>query len=378
MRILIVGSDVNAYSIAKSMSLNENIDIIFMTSTGCEVDYAQKVDIPETDVSELLDFAIANEISLTIVTSHDAIKNDIAQCFSDSRQPVFAPCYEAAKPAIYKSVAKKTMYRLKIPTIKFGVFERESQAVEYASSVRKALVVKNDTHIANEFPIFAPTFSKAKNAIERCFSFPDNKVIIEDYIDAKEVSMYFITDGYTALPIGTCSCDDEFAAPLSSYSPDSVISDDFEMKVLRETVYPLLDDLATRSQPYCGILGVDMFVNGDLYNVIEFNTFFKPLHLQSILPLIRTNLYDLFLSSACGSLSDDYQYVKFDKSACYSKLVENFPSEAFEHLHDDNISKVCTENNHLILTQKANTLKRAVSNLEENYEFLKDWTADDV
>lgn len=378
MRILIVGSDANAYSIAKAMNLNPNIDVIFMTSTGADVDYIQNVDISETDTSELLDFAIANEISLTIVTSHDAIKNDIAQCFTDSRQQIFAPCYEAAKPAIYKSVAKKTMYRLKIPTIKFGVFERESQAVDYASASRKALVVKNDTHISGEFPIFAPSFRKAKLAIERCFSFPENKVVIEDYIDAKEASMYFITDGYTAIPIGTCSCDENFASPVSAYSPDSIISDELEMKVLKETVYPLIDDLASRSQPYCGILGVDLFVNGDVYNVIEFNTFFKQLHLQSILPLIKTNLYDLFLSSACGSLSDEYEYVDFDKSVTYSKIVENLPKEAFDSLQDDNISSVCTDNNHLILTQKAKTLTRAIANFEENYAFLKDWTVENV
>ncbi|MGN0015522.1 MAG: hypothetical protein ACI37T_08915, partial [Candidatus Gastranaerophilaceae bacterium] len=172
MIILIVGSDVNACSIAERVSKSPNIDVVFMTSSEKLCDFAQNVDISETDNEELLDFAIENGVAFTIVTSTLAIQNNIAEVFTDARQQIFAPSSQAAACGIYKSTAKKTMYRLKIPTMKFGIFDREIPAVEYASSSRKTLVIKNDTHILGEHPVFASTFKQAKSAIEHCFLYP--------------------------------------------------------------------------------------------------------------------------------------------------------------------------------------------------------------
>ena len=370
MNILIVGSDANAYSIAKEMSKNENVDLIFVASGNEKIaKFAQCTDISENDVEELLDFSIANEISLTIVTSISAIQNNIAEVFADARRLIFAPTADSALISLYKSSAKKMMYRLKIPTMKFGIFEKENQAVEYASTFRKALVIKNDTHILGERPTFAATFSKAKSAIEKGFTYPENKVIIEDYIDAKEVSMYFITDGYTALPIGTCASDDRnFAYPESVYSPDYYVSDELEMKVLNEAIYPVIDDIASRYSPYCGIIGIDLFVDGENYNVIEYNPFFKQMHLQSILPLINEDLYDLFLSAASGSLSDEYKFINFYHKTSLSKIVAEKIDE--EKNEDENLEIAYTSNSNAILTQTAKTLSRARENLSENLCFL--------
>ncbi len=370
MNILIVGSDANAYSIAKELSKNENVDIVFVASGNEEIaKIAQCTDISESDVEELLDFSIANEISLTIVTSISAIQNNIGEVFTSVGRLIFAPTAEAATIALYKSSAKKMMYRLKIPTMKFGIFEKESQAVEYASNFRKALVIKNDTHILGERPTFAATFSKAKSAIERAFTFPENKVVIEDYIDAKEVSMYFITDGYTALPIGTCASDDKnFAYPESIYSPDSYISDELEMKVLKEAIYPVIDDIAERYNPYCGIIGVDLFVDGENYNVIEYNPFFKQMHLQSILSILNEDLCDLFLSAASGSMSDDYKFVNFYEKSTVSKIIAQKIDE--EKIEDNELVISYTSSSNIILTQIANTVSRARKNLQENISFL--------
>lgn len=375
MIILIVGSDANACSIAERVSKSPNVDVVFMTSNERLCNFAQNIDLPETDSAELLDFAIANEVAFTIVTSLLAIQNNIAEVFADARQQIFAPFAQAAAIGIYKSTAKKTMYRLKIPTMKFGIFEREVPAIEYASSSRKTLVIKNDTHILGEHPVFASTFKQAKSAIEHCFLYPDNKVIIEDCIDASKVAIYFITDGYTALPIGSVCPDEVFGWTDEIYAPDKYISDELELKILREVIYPVIDDLAERSQPYCGILGVDLLVQDEMYNVVEFLPFFKPIHLQTILPLIKTNLTDLFLSAACGSLSDDYSHVDFYNCSAFSKVIPNVSREAFELLDDKKLN-LLNFDKQAILTQCASTAGRAKSVLMENIKFFKECEAE--
>ncbi|MCR5260770.1 MAG: hypothetical protein K6C94_02915 [Candidatus Gastranaerophilales bacterium] len=373
MKILVVGSDANAYSIAKKMSENENVDAVFAAPGFDKIsDFAQNIDIQETNLPELLDFVLENEISLTVVTSVNAIEQNIAEFFADARRLVFAPCAEAANVTLYKSLAKKLMYRLKIPTMKFGIFDRENQAVDYVAMSRKPLVIKKDRHQAGDFPVFAASFPKAKAEIEKSLVSPENKIVIEDYTDAKEVAMYFLTDGYTALPIGNCSSNDpDFAFADSVVSPDNYISDEMERKILNEVVYPVIDDISARGQAYCGILGVDLFVDGNCYNVIEFNPFFKQMHLQTILPLIKSDIYDLFIAAASGSLSDEYERIDFCNCAAVSKITNNIDDSKIPVLDDANLSVARTSASNYILTQIARISAKAKENLEENLEFLR-------
>lgn len=367
MRILIVGSDANAYTIAENLAKNDSVDVVFVASESArEVDFAANISIAETDFGELLDFVVANEISLTIVTSVNAIENDIAGFFADARRLIFAPTAAAANIAIYRSLAKKMMYRLKIPTMKFGIFERENQAVEYASMSRKPLVIKNDKYVSGEYPQFTTSFTSAKSIIENSFTSQDNKIVIEDYIQANQVTLYVLTDGYSVLPIGSCHNNAENVV----YAPDNCISDEMELKIIKETLYPVIDDIAARSQAYCGILGVDLLIDGDKYNVIEFLPFFKPMHLQTILPLVKSDLYDLFLSSACGSLSDEYECVRFYDLNSVSKKITNIDDEKLSGINDENFLYTRLDKNSIIATQIARTYSRAEKNLDNNTEFI--------
>jgi phosphoribosylamine--glycine ligase len=370
MNILIIGSDANAYSLAKKIKENKNVDIVFVAPGNEYIsEIAQSTNIQERNIEELLDFAIANEISLTIVTSRTAIENNIAELFTEANQTIVAPTADAALVTLSKATAKKMMYRLNIPTVKFGIFERENQAIDYISKERKALVVKHDYHIINEYPVFTATFSQAKKAIEKAFSYTENKVIIEDYIDAKEVTMYFITDGYSAYPIGSCCIEDkELANSRSVFSPDDCISEELERKIINEVVYPVIDDIAAKNQAYCGILGVDLFVDGDNYKVIEFNPFFKQLDFQAILPTIKSDITDIFYSTGIGSLSDEYKYILFNRLTTFSKIAEK-PIEGKEN-DDSNLDISYTNYSNAIYTQKARTVSKAKEYAEDNIKYL--------
>ena len=92
------------------------------------------------------------------------------------------------------------------------------------------------------------------------------------------------------------------------------------------------------------------------------------MHLQSILPLINEDLYDLFLSAASGSLSDEYKFINFYNKTSLSKIVAEKIDE--EKNEDENLEIAYTSNSNAILTQTAKTLSRARENLSENLCFL--------
>ena len=133
MKVLIIGSGAKEYTIAKKISYYENTSLVFVAPGNDAIaEFANCIDIKADDVENLAEFAKANEIDLTIVASETAISSGIAERFNEAGLMVFAPSADAAKISIYKSVGKKFMYKTKVPTPKFGIFDRENMAIDYA------------------------------------------------------------------------------------------------------------------------------------------------------------------------------------------------------------------------------------------------------
>lgn len=375
MRILIVGSDANAYTIAKTMSELKQVDLVFVAPGNDNIkEFATSIDIQDNNIEELLDFAQANEINLTIVTSEKAIMNSIANVFNKHNLNIFAPTSDAARIASNRSSTKKTLYKLRIQTPKFGIFDRENLAIDYARKSKYPLVIKNDTNFEGDNGVFCNTFPKAKLAIEKLFENFNKKILIEDYVRANQVSFYVITDGYTALPIGrACNKrrnDESFYGEQkdinASYSPDYYISNELESKIMTRVVYPIIDEISKHSSPYVGILGIDLLINGNNFQVSEFRTFFDSLDLQSVLPLIKDNLYDLFFAATFGSLSDEYTKINFLDLSSISLEIEN--GSKIKEEPEEEIRISYSSNKKIILTSLGATLNSAKNNLHDYLE----------
>ena len=115
-KVLIVGSCAKEYALTKFLSKNSQIEKVYIAPGNvASAEFAERIDIRENDVQSLLEFAVKEEISLTIAPSAEAIKADIAGYFQANSQMIFAPGAEAAKFAISRANAKKFLYKLHIP-----------------------------------------------------------------------------------------------------------------------------------------------------------------------------------------------------------------------------------------------------------------------
>ena len=365
MRILVVGSDSNAYTLAKYFSNLERVDIVFVApglyGAG---DFYTPIDISASNVDELLEFVRANEINLTVVASEDAVANSIADVFGKEKLPIFAPLADSARIALSKASAKKTLYKLRIQTPKFGIFDRENMAIDYVRKSKYPIVIKRDNHVKVEPPLLCNTFSKAKLTVEKLFESNAKKILVEDFVDAKEVAFYVITDGYTALPIGRVSSM-KGTSKYSVYSPDFYLSSDVESKLMKRVVYPIIDEIAKHSSPYVGILGFDVLLSGQNFQILEVNSFFNEVHFQAMLPLIKDDLLDLMFASISGSLSDDYSAVTFNDEVAYSVKVQNSDVQDVD-LSDFDVSSA---QGYKILTTSGRVLTSAVKNMRDSFEF---------
>lgn len=395
-KVFIIGSSAAEYTLAKKLSKSAEIAEIFVApGSDAMKDFCTVVDIREQNVQELLEFVLENGIDLTIAASEEAIKNDIATLFQQNHQMIFAPTKDSANICLYKSAGKKFMYKNRVPCSKFGIFDKPSLAVDYAKKSAMPIVIKTDENQEKGI-LVCNAFSVAKDFIEDLFEQGEKKVIIEDYVYGHEFSFYVITDGYHALPLGSVATYKHelegngglLTSGMGAFTPDYKVSNQVERKILQQIIYPALNSLAHSHTPYIGILGVDLVMNEKehLY-VLKFNSFLQTPDAQTILALLKENVYNLFEACVIGSFADDYEHIAIaDKSAVscvLSSLGEDKIISGLDEIDEEtqiayfNIRKnqyleyETKKGRTLILTRSARVLSKAIEDLYEEVEVVK-------
>lgn len=392
--LLIIGNSAKEYALAKLFV--EQFNVFVAPGNDAISEFATVVDIRENNVAELVDFALENDIAFTICSSEIAIKSDIARLFEINNLKIFAPTASAASFATNKSVGKKLMYKQKIPTPRFGIFEKKPLAIDYVKNSRMPVVIKTDSHKTNGVMV-CPTETIAKSFIEDCFFAGEEKIIIEEYVHGTNFSLYAITDGYKILPIGSI-VDYKFSlegnggiitSGMGAYSPCIKLTDDQIAYIIGDIAYPLIDSLEKQGNPYLGIIGFDGIVTSEgKISIFECNTFLRNHDAQCILSLINQDVYKLMEACVIGSFSDDYNYIDTKDEFAVAGVLSSGKSknsviEGLDDLQDNTmVAHLNTKRNEyleyetqgnsaLVVTTTAKTLSRAKKALYEELEFIE-------
>lgn len=360
MKILIVGSDLNAFLLAKYIKFqNTTHDIYVTTNESCEDNSYTPIDIKENDVQSICDFVKYNQIEFTIATSQLAIINGVADIFKKECFPIFAPFSEAARVTFFNSIAKKIMYKLKINTPKFGIFDRENLAIEYVRRTKFPIVIENDfTLLKRECNIYN-TYSKAKLGLQKIFENPNEKIVIENYIETEPLYAYFVTDGFNALPLITLerTSGEHFSSVIA---PSKKVSDDLLIKILKQAIYPLLDDISKFAEGYTGIIGIKFKLVKDTFAILEFYNGFQYYDLQSFISIANEDIIEILFSAANGSLADNYNCINHNDCFSYSIAVDK--SEIASDFEEEDFIQ-SEDNKKVIYTNTASTITYAKENL---------------
>ena len=312
-KILIIGNSANAYALAKKLANNHEIYITPASDSLKE--FATCLDIREDAVTELLEFVMETGIDLTIPVSQKSLSTNIVNVFSNNEQPIFAPSQTASKIVFDKALAKKVMYKLRIPTPKFGIFEKQNMAIDYVKNQKKPFVIKTNE---SSSAVVLTTPASAKNIIDTAFIETNPKILVEDYIWGTPFSFYVLTDGYKALPLGSSITykhslegdGGQLTSGMGACSPNFKFSLDNENFLMENVVYPILEFLEREYDTYTGILGVNGILTDDneLY-VLGFNSFMQDADATSVLELLNEDLVSLFETCIVGSFSDEVEII---------------------------------------------------------------------
>ena len=391
-KVLIVGASAKEYALAEKFI--ENGCEVIVAPGNCRIkDIAECVDIREDSIQELLEYVLENAIDLTIASSKIAIKNDIAELFQSNNQAIFAPTARSAEITLSRSAGKKFLYRLRIPTPRFSVYDKLQPAVDYLKNAPMPQVIRTDKTSNGCDRLVCSTFLTAKTFTEDLFAKGEEKVVFEDYVYGHEFTVYVVTDGYNAVHLATVAnykfAEDGDGGILTSgkgaYTPDYKVSNDIENAVMKNVINNALQVLEKRETPYLGIIGVDCVLKDDgKFVVLDFKPFLSDHDAKAVLNLVDENIYTLFEACSNGSFADDYESIKVSDNSSVSAVISTRVSgqiiEGLDIVEADVTPFALTKNEYLefetvegrnlILTKTAKTLSRARNGLYEDADLL--------
>lgn len=307
-KILIIGNTARVYSLAKKLGVNNEVFVAPGSPTIGE--FATNVDLREC--AELLEFVMENGIDLTIPVT---VPDGIVELFNNNNQKIFAPSKAAMKLVSDKALMKKVLYKLRIPTPKFGIFEKPNMVMDYIKNLKNPFVIKTNEPSS---AVVLTSQKEAKTIVDSIFAGQTQKVLIEDYVWGTPFAFYAVTDGYKALPIGSSILykhslegdGGQLTSGMGACSPNYKLSIDHEYFLMDNVIYPTLDYLGIEGSPYTGVIAVNGIITDDGgLQILGYDSFMQDCDCSAVLEILDTDLYSLMESCVIGSFSDEFEFI---------------------------------------------------------------------
>ncbi len=316
MKILILGSGGREYSIARAISNeDEKHEIYFQPGNGATNTLGINLDIK--DYNELAEFAKENEIELTIVGPEAPLVDGVVDIFKSNGLTIFGPSKEASQLEGSKVYMKNFLAKYNIPTARYIETSSIEDAFKFTDTLSAPIVVKADGLCGGKGVIIAQSHDEAKVAISEMLSgksFGDAglKVIVEEFLDGYELSMFAVCDGddYILLPAAQdhkrLLDNDEGpnTGGMGAYAPTPLVDDELYQKVKDRIIRPTLDGMNNENAPFEGVLFIGiMVVNGEPIT-LEFNVRFGDPECEILMPLMTSSVSDMFYKAATNRLGE--------------------------------------------------------------------------
>jgi len=347
-KVLIVGSGGREYSIG--YFLKDEAEVFYAPGNGATEEFATNIDIK--DFEELAKWAKENEIDLTIVGPEDPLVKGIVDVFKAHSLTIFGPSKEAAKLEGSKVYMKNFLKKYNIPTAKYIETSDKEKAYEFIDNMEKLpIVVKADGLCAGKGVIIAESRENAKKAVDGMLSgemFGDagKKVIVEEFLNGYELSMFAICDGedFVLLPAAQDHKRllDGDKGPntggMGAYAPTPLATPELYEKVKEKIIKPTLKGMQKEGAPFEGVLFIGLMVVDNEPYVLEYNVRFGDPECEELMALIDSSVYDMFYNGATKQLDKIDVRIK-DMVAvgvvCASKNYPYSSSEPAEITVDD-------------------------------------------
>ena len=325
MKILILGSGGREHAIITKLAKSRHKPQLFCApGNGGIANLATCVPIKATDVTAIRDCAVENAINFVVVTPDDPLALGAVDIIQAAGIPCFGPNQAAAKLEWSKGYAKDLMKKHGIPTAAYEVFSDMATALQYVRSADLPLVVKADGLAAGKGVVMAYTRTEAEDAVRSAmeggaFGDSGSSVVIEEFLTGPEVSLLTFCDGNTIVPMLSSTDHKRIGEEdtglntggMGVIAPSPYYNAEVEQLTMERIVRPTLAAMKTEGIDFRGCLYIGLMLTPRGPMVIEYNARFGDPETQAILPLLESDLLDIFMAVQQGRLAEvDVKFAK--------------------------------------------------------------------
>jgi phosphoribosylamine---glycine ligase len=271
--------------------------------------WADCVDIDPCDVNAVLSTAKARAIDLVVVGPEAPLVAGVADALRAAGIPVFGPSAAAAQLEGSKGFTKDLCRANAIPTADYELVDSVADAKAALEQFGLPVVIKADGLAAGKGVTVALTRAEAEAAIEAA---GDGPLVIEEFLQGEEASLFALVDGETAVPLASAQDHKRVGegdtgpntGGMGAYAPALVLTDELQRQAMDEIVRPTARALAEAGTPFSGLLYAGLMLTPDGPKLIEYNVRFGDPECEAVMPLIEGDLAELLHAVATGRLGD--------------------------------------------------------------------------
>ena len=352
MKVGIIGSGGREHAICQSIKKSNKIDKIFcFPGNAGTKQIAENIEIDITNFEIIKDFIIKNKIDLVIVGPEKPLVDGIVDFLKKSKIKIFGPNKVASQLEGSKIFTKQICEKFKIPTAKFGIFQNKHNANKFLKKTKFPIVIKADNLASGKGVYICHNLEQSNFAVNEIFNGKFGKaenLLIEEFLDGEEMSFFTIHDGKTFQNFGTAQ-DHKRALEgdkgkntggMGAYSPSRLFNDELEKKIVNKIIKPTLHGLKKLGTEYIGFLYTGLMIVENEPYLIEYNVRMGDPECQTILPKLKTDLYDILLACCDRKLSEINLEWSNKKSLSIVVCSKGYPDKYKKNIEINNLDKI--------------------------------------
>lgn len=352
MNILLLGSGGREHALAWKIAQSKYCDQLFIAPGNAgTLQYGSNINIGVNDFEAIKNISLENNIELIVVGPEEPLVKGIYDYFEGSKASakgggwngiIIAPSATGAQLEGSKAFSKKFMQRNTIPTAAYAEFTKENfnEGKEYINQHTLPIVLKADGLAAGKGVVIALTHDEALNAFEEMiinqqFGEASNKVVIEEFLDGIELSVFVLTNGKDYKIIGHAKDYKRIGegdtglntGGMGCVSPLPFVDEIFMQKIEQKIIQPTINGLQKENIIYNGFIFFGLIKVDDEPFVIEYNCRMGDPETEVVMPRLNNDLVELFLSMYNNTLKDTV--IEFDERACATIVAvsKGYPGE---------------------------------------------------
>jgi phosphoribosylamine--glycine ligase len=315
MQVLIIGSGGREHALAWKIAQSPLVDQVLAAPGSPGLDLIGPCfDVAVDDIDGLEQLCLQIEPDLVVVGPEVPLALGLGDRLRARGFDVFGPDRKPAQLEASKAFAKALMTRLCVPTARYGAFTEVAPALAFLDTLSPPYVLKADGLAAGKGVIIAATRAEADaevaDLLSGRFGAASSTLVIEEFMDGEEVSLFALTDGdnFLTLPavqdhkrVGEGDTGPNTGG-MGAYGPASILTPALRAEAERTIIAPILEGLQAAGTPFRGALFAGLMITPDGPKVVEFNCRFGDPEAQVLMRLIRADIVPILLACATGGL----------------------------------------------------------------------------